>query len=41
MDTLEIEHRTHICHDAAGLWTWELFDIEPDRISNLVILNSQ
>ena len=40
MDHLNIEHWTHVFHDAGGLWTWELFKIAPDRIENLVILNT-
>ncbi|NER14283.1 alpha/beta fold hydrolase [Leptobacterium flavescens] len=40
MDHLKIEHWTHVFHDAGGLWTWELFRKAPDRISNLVILNT-
>jgi len=29
-----------VMHDAGGLWTWELMKKAPDRVSNLVILNT-
>jgi len=40
MDHLSIKHWTHVFHDAGGLWTWELFKLSPDRIQNLVVLNT-
>lgn len=40
MDELKVENWTHVMHDAGGLWTWELFKKQPNRISNLVILNT-
>jgi len=40
MDFLQIEHWTQVMHDAGGLWTWELFKKQPNRITNLVILNT-
>ncbi len=40
MDFLNIKSWTHIMHDAGGLWTWELFKKQPNRVSSLVILNT-
>ena len=40
MDHLKIDNWTHVMHDAGGLWTWELFKKQPNRISNLIILNT-
>ena len=40
MDHLQIKNWTHVFHDAGGLWTWELFKMAPDRIENLVVLNT-
>jgi len=40
MDHLEIKNWTHVFHDAGGLWTWELFKIAPNRVENMVILNT-
>ncbi|WP_346881708.1 alpha/beta hydrolase [uncultured Algibacter sp.] len=40
LDSLNIKTWTHIMHDAGGLWTWELFKKAPNRINNLVILNT-
>jgi len=40
MDNLEIKNWSHVFHDAGGLWTWELIKAAPNRISNLVILNT-
>jgi pimeloyl-ACP methyl ester carboxylesterase len=40
MDNLQIKNWTHTMHDAGGLWTWELFKKQPNRITNLVVLNT-
>ncbi len=40
MNFLQIEKWTHVFHDAGGLWTWELFKIDPHRIKKLVVLNT-
>ncbi len=40
MDSLDITSWTHAMHDAGGLWTWELFKAAPDRIEQLIILNT-
>ena len=40
MDSLQVTHWTHIMHDAGGLWTWELIKQQPNRITNLIILNT-
>ncbi|MFT5626985.1 MAG: pimeloyl-ACP methyl ester carboxylesterase [Dokdonia sp.] len=40
MDALNVNNWTHVMHDAGGLWTWELFKKQPNRISKLVILNT-
>lgn len=40
MDHLKIDHWNHVMHDAGGLWTWELFKLQPNRIKRLVILNT-
>jgi len=40
MNHLKIEHWTQVSHDVGGLCTWEIFAQEPNRITNLVLLNS-
>ncbi len=40
MDSLKIDKWSHVFHDAGGLWTWELLKLSPNRIENLIILNS-
>lgn len=40
MDRLGIEYWSHVMHDAGGLWTWEVFDQAPERIEDLVLLNT-
>ncbi|AXT20220.1 alpha/beta fold hydrolase [Flavobacteriaceae bacterium AU392] len=40
MKHLNITNWTHIMHDAGGLWTWELFKQNPNKITKLVILNT-
>lgn len=40
MNHLKIDHWNHVFHDAGGLWTWELLKLAPNRIKNLVVLNS-
>ena len=40
MDYLSIDTWTHVMHDAGGLWTWELFGIAPNKVKNLVVLNT-
>ena len=40
MEYLDIGHWTQVVHDAGGLWTWELFKIAPDKIENLILLNT-
>jgi pimeloyl-ACP methyl ester carboxylesterase len=40
MDSLKIEHWSQVIHDVGGLWTWELIKKQPDRITNLIILNT-
>lgn len=40
MEHLQIENWSQVIHDAGGLWTWELFEIAPNKIKNLIILNS-
>ena len=40
MDYLEIDHWSHVMHDAGGLWTWELFKKQPHRITKLILLNT-
>jgi|GEM_PF-475251 len=40
MDSLKIQKWTHVCHDAGGLWTWELVKKDSSRFEHLVILNS-
>lgn len=40
MHYLQINHWIHVMHDAGGLWTWELFKEQPQRISNFIILNT-
>ncbi|MDB2462833.1 alpha/beta hydrolase [Algibacter sp.] len=40
MNHLNIENWTHVMHDAGGLWTWELFKKQPNRITKLIMLNT-
>ena len=40
MDTLNIPSWTHLMHDAGGLWSGELFLKAPDRIENIIFLNT-
>lgn len=40
MSQLQIDSWTHVMHDAGGLWTWELLEQAPQKVMNLVILNS-
>ncbi len=40
MDHLKIESWTHVMHDAGGLWTWELIKRQPERVKNLIVLNT-
>lgn len=40
MDHLKIKRWNHVCHDAGGLWTWELAKKDPKRFASLSILNS-
>ena len=40
MDSLQIDSWTHVCHDAGGLWTWEMLKQNAKKVSNLVLLNT-
>ena len=40
MSFLNIESWDHVFHDAGGLWTWELLKLAPEKIKNLIILNT-
>ena len=40
MDSLSVDSWSHLMHDAGGLWTWELIKNYPNRISNIIILNT-
>ena len=40
MDHLKIDSWSHVMHDAGGLWTWEMLSQDPNRVDNLIILNS-
>lgn len=40
MSYLKIESWHHLFHDAGGLWTWELLKRSPEKIKNLIILNT-
>ncbi len=40
MNHLQIDSWTHVMHDAGGLWTWELMERAPEKIKNLIILNT-
>ena len=37
---MKIESWNHLFHDAGGLWTWELFKEVPEKVDNLMILNT-
>lgn len=40
MKHLEIKEWTHVCHDAGGLWSWEMMKKDKSGVRNLVILNT-
>ncbi len=40
MNYLNINNWHHVMHDAGGLWTWELFKQDPNKIYRLTILNT-
>jgi pimeloyl-ACP methyl ester carboxylesterase len=40
MNALEIDQWTHLMHDVGGLWTWALLDEAPNRIDQLILLNT-
>ena len=40
LDSLNITTWSHVMHDAGGLWTWELLKKQPQRINNLILLNT-
>ena len=40
MSHLKIESWHHLFHDAGGLWTWELLKEAPEKVKNLIILNT-
>lgn len=40
MHHLEINTWTHVCHDAGGLWTWEMLQQDPNGPIRLVILDT-
>ncbi len=40
MDHLGIDKWSHVMHDAGGLWTWEMIKKSPEKVENLIILNS-
>jgi pimeloyl-ACP methyl ester carboxylesterase len=40
MNGLEINKWTHVTHDAGGLWTWEIFKQDNERIEKLILLNT-
>ena len=40
MNHLQINSWTHVCHDAGGLWTWEMLRENPSVLDGLIILNT-
>ena len=40
MDHLKIQNWTHVCHDAGGIWSWELLLKASERVSHLIVLNT-
>ena len=40
MQYLKIDSWNHVFHDAGGLWTWELLKQAPNKVKNLIILNT-
>lgn len=40
MDTLDIPSWIHLMHDAGGLWSGELFLKAPERVDNIIFLNT-
>ncbi len=40
MNYLKIDNWTQVSHDVGGLFTWEVFKQAPNRIENLIVLNS-
>lgn len=40
MDHLGCRRWRHVCHDAGGLWTWELLLLQPERLQASILLNT-
>lgn len=40
MDSLKVSSWTHVCHDAGGLWTWEMLKKNTAKVNELVLLNT-
>lgn len=40
MRHLGIEKWSHVCHDLGGIWTWEIMKKSPEKIENLIALNT-
>ena len=40
MTYLKVDIWNHVFHDAGGLWTWELLKQNPEKIKNLILLNT-
>ncbi len=40
MDSLKVKTWTHVCHDAGGLWTWEMLKKDPSKVNKLILLNT-
>lgn len=40
MNYLQIDTWTHVTHDAGGLWTWEMLQLAPQKVTQLILLNT-
>ena len=40
MEHLNIKEWSQVCHDLGGIWTWEIIKAEPEKIKNLIVLNT-
>ena len=40
MDSLKIDNWEQMCHDAGGLWTWEMLKLDRSKVNQLILLNT-
>lgn len=40
MESIGVKSWTHMCHDAGGLWSWEMMKQDSTKVQKLVVLNT-